>query len=307
MIGAGIYGYVEVNSPTERVSQFDAELRRDQQIFDEAITNEREFLSSLSRLAIKGNRESRSQVLENFESYSEFVRKGALKSLGHFDDPKVNSFLQAKIDSYPIASLKALGTKESTDRSKMLKNMDTKKFSQDELIYYHLALFKTNSLFSEKKVILNFLIDQANNLDDGELLEDIVVSLTIHVPNFEKFHELLRDKLFTSNSDLIISRSIKHLSVYDKGWLKVQSKRVFQTNNRYLIGEYLNRAGAFCPLGIWNLLSDNFDFDRELMVKSAYLLNTKKATDLLKLKENKSSDLYKKYISKSSETVGLCY
>lgn len=304
-IAAGIYGYIELNSQTKDKSRFDPEIKSDEGYLND-ISKEKDFAGALSRLALKGNRDSRSHILDNFSKYSNFIKRSSLQSLGYFDDPEVNNFLLSQINSYRIATLKGLGLKESEKRRVILKELNILDFTEEELVYYHLAVFKTSSLFSQKKKNLNFLIAKAYELNRGETFEDIIFSLSVHVPNFEKFHKLLEDKLFTTKNEKVIARAVRHLSVYRSGWLKTQSKRVFETNNLILLKSYLDRAPSFCPLNIWILFNEHYNSNEEVILKSAFSLNTKKAVELIKEKESKVSGLYKKYQDKFSNNVSVC-
>lgn len=306
---AGIAGFIYINTPPAPKLTFDPSIKSDESVFASKEQRHTARIASIKRLATKKDRTLRTWILKNFETMDIKLKKVSLEEIGNYSDKDVNKFIFNNLGNtqWRRSALKALSKAESDTRAQVLSEFSTKGLSNIELIDYHFASFKSNRYFSKKKIHLNYLIKLARNSKDGGDLDYLVNSLSIHVPNFEKFHDLLKKLLFKSNSIAITQLSIKHLSVYRKGWLKIQMKKIFESENESKIKFYLDKAPVLCPLGYWKIMDEYYSKWKEYILYSAFSLNTKKAKDFLLSKEEVNSRMYNSFKIRLNENVKFCY
>ena len=94
---------------------------------------------------------------------------------------------------------------------------------------------------------------------------------------------------------VVIERAVKHLAVYEKGWLKIQMTKIVNTKRLPLIESYLDRAGVVCPIKYWDNLVEVFNLDPAMAYDSAFSLNTKKAVKFINKHGTKGSEDYLRY------------
>lgn len=274
----GLGGLLWVNSHksarSSDVSSFDPLLKSDQRVFKSGQESDSDRVAAIIRLCVNKNREVRGWILENLGHESKMVKKSMIEGLGHFPDPVVNELLintlKGSDKTLSRAALKALGTVQNEKRAKILSELETSKWKVPKLVQFHFSHFKAKSYFNQKKKDLVWLIELAKTHKDGPLLREIVTGLAKIVPNFERYHELLKELLYKSNDEFIINQSIIHLSVYEKRWLSQQSVKIMESKNKMITKAFLLRSGAFCPkdlnkvVSFYNKNFDDIDFSSEL-------------------------------------------
>ena len=305
----GISGYIFFNQPEVSKSTFDAKFSNDKNVF---ISDEQRLtvrISSIRRLAIKKDSSLRLWILSNFKTMTPKLKSITLEEIGYFTDDEVNNFIFTHLKNPLLrqSALRSLSKVENENRAKLLENVITNNFSKINLIDYQLSKFKTNTYFSKKKIPLNYLINFARKNKDSKELDYLVKILSIHVPNFEKLHELLKELLFKTESVSIIQLSIKHLAVYENEWLKLQMSKVFNSKNETKIKFYLDRAPVLCPLDYWKIVDENYSSWKEYILFSAFSINTKKAKEFLMRKEGEGSQIYDSFKYRIGENIERCY
>jgi hypothetical protein len=308
-IVTGLSGFILINRPSPETTNFDENFSKDKNVFISKDQRISARISSIKRLAVKKDRRLRGWILEHFDSLDLRLKQVSLEEIGYFTDDEVNKFIFEKLNVFDLrqSSLRSLGKVENEKRAKLLEEVDSSNFSNLDLIDLNFAIFKSNIFFSKKKGPLNFLLDLALKMKDGKDLDYLVKTLTIHVPNYERVHELLKTLLIKSESISIIELSIKHLTVYEPGWMKVNMSNIFKTANETKIKFYLDRAPALCPIRYWEIIDKYYLDWKEYILFSAFSLNTLKAKEFLIKKEGKSSKLYNGFKVRLNETVKLCY
>ncbi|WP_127717236.1 hypothetical protein [Halobacteriovorax sp. HLS] len=308
-IAVGIGGYVYLNKKEQAPVSFDPSLAIDETNFKSPQLEIPKRISAFKRLAQKRNHSFRQWLLENFEKLPHRLKEVALEEIGNFGDDEVNSFLLVHLEEtkFKLASLKGLGKIENEKRAKILEQIDISSYSSLELNQFHFSSFKANIYFSKKKTSLLYLTDKAKELPDGVERESIVNFLAISVPNFERYHELLKDLMFASRSAVIVKRSIVHLAVYETSWMKIQMKKVFASKDEFLIRAYLDRVGAVCPINFWKILDEFFSSNKKLALDYAFKMNTALAIQFINSRLKKSEKLYEIYKERFNEKVKLCY
>jgi HEAT repeat protein len=276
-LSLGIAGLVWTNLhvPSEsQKSKFDSSLKIDETLYKSKTASKFDRVAAINRLSVKKNREVRSWILENLDSEIDIIQKSMIEALGYFPDPKVNKVLleiiKGENTKFRLMALKSLGTVENESRKEILSHLETKNWSRAEVVQFHFSHFKTKSYFTQKKLDLVWLIEFAKRQSDGDLLRVVVTGLAKIVPNFERYHELLKELLYKSSDEFIINQSIIHLSVYQKKWLALQSQEMINTQNEMKIRSFLQRSGAFCPkdlekvIQFYNREYKVLDFSNEL-------------------------------------------
>ena len=293
LVTSGVFGLLWVKKSVENRNKenvverkFDPLLLSESEIFLNVEKESRNRVSSLLRESKKKKPAIREWILENFESERPVVQEAMLMALGNYTDKGSINFLIEKVGSrdnelHSLYALKGLSLHENILRVLSLQKIDIKNRSLKFLIHYHFALFKTKSYFADKKKDLHWLVEKGSTIEDSEELRVIILGLSQYVPNFEKLHELLKNSLFKSSDELIINRAVIHLSVYNSGWMKTQTKRIIASKNKTLKREFLARSGAFCPLNIWSAFKDYAsNYDLEEAIRLAAQVNMKKAKEL---------------------------
>lgn len=270
----------------ESVRSFDPLLSSESEMFKNLEKGTSNRISSLLRESKKKKPAIKNWILKNFDNEEPVVQEAMLLALGNYKDKESLDFLISKVNQYEnevhsFYALKGISTHEEVLRVLSLQTINLENRSDLFLIHYHFALFKTKSYFADKKKDLYWLVDKASSLSDSKELHLIVMGLSQHVPNFEKLHDLLKLVLYKSKSDALLNRSVIHLSVYDSGWLKIQTKNILKSGNETLLREFLSRSGAFCPLDIWNAFEYYAkEFNAERSIKMAARVNMEKAREL---------------------------
>lgn len=291
LILSGSFGLYWVKSSVQKsnkktVKVFDPLLVSEREIFKDLTRDSSERVSSLLRESKKKIPAIRDWILSSFDNEKPVMQEAMLLSLGNYKDKESLNFLLSKVEQrenleLSLFALKGLSVHEDVLRVLSLQKINLEERSDLFLIHYHFALFKTKSYFADKKKDLHWLVEKGKSIEDSVELEAIVMGLSQYVPNFEKFHELLKNVLFKSNNETIINRAVIHLSVYDSGWLKVQTKNIIKANNEVLLREFLARSGAFCPLDMWKAFKTYaVKYNTERAIRMAIRVNMKKGEEL---------------------------
>ncbi|OUR96962.1 hypothetical protein A9Q84_11540 [Halobacteriovorax marinus] len=315
LVCIGIGGLIWLNQdrPTSNFEDsFDPLLKTDDAIFLDKSATDFNRVAAIRRLCIKKNRLVRTWILENLSIENELLKKSMIEGLGYFPDSTVNKILSEIVledeGSYKLVALRALGTVENEERTEILKSFKTQKWSVEQRVQFHFSLFKSKMYFTDKKKNLIWLVDFAKEQSDGKLLQDVITGLAQNVPNFERYHELLKDLLYKSNDEVIVNRAIIHLSVYEKNWLRLQSKKIIQTKNKMKIKSFILRAGATCPKGLFKV----FEFyakeysEGDFVMRMALSLNASKSKVLFHSLEKTQKKLLKNEYDFSKGTR-VCY
>ncbi|GEM_PF-5418828 len=300
---------IQKNNQTA-VKTFDPLLKSESELYKDVRRETNERVSSLVRESKKKIPAIRDWIMSNFDKENAVLKEAMLLALGNYKDKEALNFLISKIEQreseeLSFAALKGISAHEDVLRVLLLQKINLSKRSDLFLIHYHFSLFKTKSYFTDKKKDLHWLVEKGKSLNDSKELEAIVMGLSQHVPNFEKFHELLKNVLYKSKNEIIVNRAVIHLSVYDSGWLKVQTKNIISSDNEVLMREFLARSGAFCPLDIWKVFKVYAKkFDSERAIRMAMRVNMNKGEELAKdisFDELKLSEIMK------VKTTTLCF
>ncbi len=291
LVVSGVFGLywvkksVEIqNKSTQRT--FDPLLQSESEIFKNIESENSERVSSLLRESKKKKPSIKEWIFKEFENEHAVVQEAMLLALGNYTDKESINFLIRKVserenESHSLYALKGLSAHEDVLRVLSLQKISLKNRSLKFLIHYHFALFKTKSYFTDKKKDLHWLVEKGESISDSEELRLIVMGLSEYVPNFEKFHDLLKILLYKSRDEVVLNRAVIHLSVYDSGWMKVQTKKIIASENRALLKEFLARSGVFCPLNIWDAYKFYAKtYSAQEAIKIAATVNMKKAESI---------------------------